>query len=237
MATFTMTLSEVIELEGGDLDDLGSTETAEAIGLAAYPIHSEPYRAGFNTKIIEHFLTQEIGMESIEMFRLAMRRKMNEVMPYYVSLYQSLDIEFEPLGTVDITTTTEGTTNQTNQNTGTSHTENENINKSRAINSAFPQNMLSGNADYATDGGDVTSTGTVEGTGTEEATLISDVDTSAETRTKGFSGSGADLLMRYRASILNIDLSIINELEAADLFMLVWDNGDDHTTNNERHYL
>jgi hypothetical protein len=235
MATFTMRLKDVIELEGGDLDELGSTEVAAICGLADYPLTDSAKRAELNTKIVRHYFNQEIGRETIEMWRMAMSVKMAEIMPYYDELYKSLDIEFDPISTVDITTTTEGTTNQTNQNTGTSHTENENVNKSRAINSAFPQNMLAGNADYATDGGDVTSTGTVEGTGTEEATLISDVDTSAETRTQGFSGIGSELLMRYRASIINIDLSIINELE--ELFMLVWDNGDDHTNTNERHYL
>jgi hypothetical protein len=54
------------------------------------------------------------------------------------------------------------------------------------------------------------------------------VDTNSNT--KGYQGVAADLLMRYREALLNIDVMILNELE--ELFMLVWDNGDEYFDNS-----
>jgi hypothetical protein len=226
MGTFTIPLKQVIALTGGtvtlDPDTGISTLVGGNIGLDYYPIFDETYRNDLTGKIVDHYWNREIGMETIEMFQLAMRRKMNEIMPYYNKLYESEKIEFDPLSTVDLTTIStmnsdehaDGDTTQT----GTS--------ASRSVSSETPQTMLQPNADYASSAADSNSVSSTNGVSTQDTT--NDVDTNSNT--KGYQGVAADLLMRYREALLNIDVMIINELE--EMFMLVWDNGDEYMDNN-----
>lgn len=95
MAAFTMYLWEVME------------HTAD-IGLSEYPIFDEEYREGLNKKITDHYYNREIGQETVEMFTFAMRRKMNEVMPYFNQLYESTRLEYDPLSTLNISRVHDG---------------------------------------------------------------------------------------------------------------------------------
>src|SRR5690606_9817007 len=92
MATFTIELFKVVDITDGN------------IGLDSYPIWKSEYREPLNQKIIDHYHNREIGVETIDMFTFALRRRMNEVMPYYNELYKSTELEFDPLSTVDIHT-------------------------------------------------------------------------------------------------------------------------------------
>lgn len=67
------------------------------LALDKYPIFSEEYRGALNQKIIEHFWFREIGQETADRFNFMLRRKMNEIMPYYNELYKSTLMEFDPL--------------------------------------------------------------------------------------------------------------------------------------------
>lgn len=75
------------------------------IGLNDYPIFDESYRAGLNKKIIEHYYFREIGLETFGLFKRFLSRKMNEIMPYYNQLYESEQIQYDPLKTYDLTET------------------------------------------------------------------------------------------------------------------------------------
>lgn len=229
MSRFTIPLKRVIPLTGGTADVVDGVRvlTGGDIGLAYYPIFDETYRPALNGRIVDHYYNREIGMETIEMFQLAMRRKMNEIMPYYNQLYKSQQIEYDPLSTIDLHTITAGEVQQTSNSTGESNTENSNATQSRAVNSDTPQTQLSGDGDYATAGTDVNGTSTATGVGTEESSQTANTDSSGDTTITGYQGLASDLIMRYRESLINIDLSIINALE--DCFMQVWSNGDSYT--------
>ena len=67
------------------------------IGLDKYPIFDESYRAQLNDKIIRHFYFREIGFETLAQFRWYMARTMNENMPYFNQLYNSLNLIDEPI--------------------------------------------------------------------------------------------------------------------------------------------
>lgn len=69
------------------------------LALDSYPIWAEEYREYLNSKIIDHFYFREIGQETPDRFNFFLRRKMNEIMPYYNKLYESELIEFDPLAT------------------------------------------------------------------------------------------------------------------------------------------
>lgn len=222
MATFTVPLKRVIDLTGGTvtLDPATgiSVVTGGNIGLAYYPIFDPAYKVGLDGKIVDHYWNREIGTETIEMFQLAMRRKMNEIMPYYNLLYKSTQIEFDPLSTVDLTTISD--MNSTEHADGNSSQTGSS--GSRSVSSETPQTMLSPTGDYAASAADSNTSSDTEGLSSSDTT--NEVDTNSNT--KGYQGVAADLLMRYRESLLNIDVMIINELE--EMFMLVWDNGDEY---------
>ncbi len=234
-AQFTMRLHQAIALApNGD------------IGLNDYPIFDGEYRAALNEKIIRHYYNQEIGMESIALFRLAISRRMHEEMPYYNQLYLSTKLEFDPLRTVDMETDTSGTSQgesngastSTSVETSDSASNTSSDNQSRAVNSAFPQLMLSGNGDYATDGADSKAEGSsaaegstsTDGTSSGTSTDTNTGEFAQTSRVFGFSEYPADLLMRYRAAIVNVDRQIIDML--SECFMGIWSNGDARYQNS-----
>ena len=98
------------------------------IGLKDYPIFDENYRNILNEKIINHYLFNEIGMETAELFKFYLNTTMREIMPYYNQLYKSELLEFNPLYDSDLTTVYD----KTNDNTSSTETNNQTINKSKA---------------------------------------------------------------------------------------------------------
>lgn len=89
-----------------------------------FPIFDENYRAGLCKKILLHYYTREIGMETVGLWKLKLYMKMNEIMPLYNQLYKSELIEFNPLYDTDLTTTNN---NKREQHTVSSEDENGEI--------------------------------------------------------------------------------------------------------------
>lgn len=80
--------------------ELGSLlQRGYELPLKNYPIFSEDYRETLNNKIIEHFYFREIGCETPDRFAFYLRRKLNEIMPYYNQLYTSELLQYNPLYT------------------------------------------------------------------------------------------------------------------------------------------
>lgn len=71
-------------------------EMGYKLPLNSYPIFEEEYRQRLNTKIIDHYYFNEIN-GTPDRFSFYLRRKLNEVMPYFNQLYQSECIKFNPL--------------------------------------------------------------------------------------------------------------------------------------------
>ena len=68
-----------------------------------FPIFDEEYRNVICTKILRHYYTREIGLETYGLWKLKLQTKLNEIMPYYNELYKSALLEFNPFFTVDLT--------------------------------------------------------------------------------------------------------------------------------------
>ena len=68
-----------------------------------FPIFDESYRTVLETKILRHYYTREIGLETVGLWKLKLNTKLNEIMPYYNKLYKSELIDFNPLYDVDLT--------------------------------------------------------------------------------------------------------------------------------------
>jgi hypothetical protein len=80
------------------------------LGLQDYPLYifknyQGDYRKQLNDKLKEHYYFREIGLETPALFKRFLNRKMNEIMPYYNQLYESADLEFNPLWNIDLTET------------------------------------------------------------------------------------------------------------------------------------
>ena len=57
------------------------------------------------TKILRHYYTREIGLETAGLWKLKLNTRMRELLPYYNQLYKSANIEYNPLLNVDLTDT------------------------------------------------------------------------------------------------------------------------------------
>lgn len=236
VATFTTTIRKLIEI---DFD----------FGLTAddYPIFDEAYRgtregnrwvSGLNRKILDHFYYYEIGQETPDMFRFMLNRKMREVMPFFNKMYESERLQFDPFETLDVVNTTDGevdsTTGSTEVSVGSGTGSSDS--KSRAVNSNFPQTMLNDSASYATGATDSFSEGSTasdtRGENTTDGT--GHVEESRTLSMKGSQGAKSLLLMRYRETLLNLDLSVIQELNP--LFMGLIEIADQTMERKGRNY-
>jgi len=222
MSSFTIKLKDVIDITGASSDN-----NYEPIGLAIYPIFDTDYRDGLNQKIIEHYWNREIGMETIDMFKFAMRRKLNEIMPYYNKLYESERLDYNALSTMDITTKASSTVTDETEANSVSNATSDTASGSRSVQSTTPQTMLSSLEDYASSAADVNSDSNVTSDSTQDNTATTNTNTNADSHVSGYQGIPANLIMAYRASLLNIDMMVINDIE--ECFMLVWDTGDEYS--------
>lgn len=234
MATFTTTVKSLIEK---DFD----------FGLKEYPIWNEDYRgeqngnrwvSGLNRKILDHFYYYEIGQETPDMFRFMLNRKMNEVMPYFNKLYATETLAFDPFETLDVTNTTDGTVATASEATESSEQSGVGLSKSksRTVNSAFPQTMLNDSGSYATSANDAWTDGesSSENTGTTSSEGAGTVNEERTLNMKGSQGSKSALLMQYRETLLNLDMSVIQELYP--LFMGLFDIADQSMERKGRYY-
>jgi hypothetical protein len=232
MALFTMPLNEVIEMTGGELEIINGVSVMNGgdIGLGTYPIFDENYRAQLNGMIIDHYYIREIGVETIDMFVHNMRTHMNEIMPFYNKLYLSEQLTFDPLSTINLSTIGNNAVNQANTNAGNATATTNTDASARTVTSETPQMLLAGNKDYASNGVDANSSNNGETSSTESSTQNSDTTANSETTVTGYQGVPSDLIMRYRESLINVTLSVINALE--ENFMGVLDSGDNYIRNS-----
>lgn len=84
----------------------------------SFPIFDEKYRNVLETKILRHYYTREIGLETVGLWKLKLNTKLNEIMPYYNQLYKSELIEFNPLYDTDMSRTYKRTNDGTQKMTG-----------------------------------------------------------------------------------------------------------------------
>jgi hypothetical protein len=217
MSSFTLYLWEALDLEGDPGD-------GSAMGLGAYPIPAtwtDADRAALNRKIIVHYWNREIGAETISLFRFRLTRKLNEIMPTYVQLYESSMLKFDPLSTYDLTTVRNDDTRENVTRGSTANATSDGTGQSRTVTGNPPQGQLSKQGQYATSIVDVNSKSHNTSDSTSSDTTTGDSTLAANSSTTGRQGSANRLLAEYRSNILNIDLMILNELD--DLFLGIWD--------------
>lgn len=209
-----------------------------------FPIFDEEYRSVLCKKILMHYYTREIGLETVGLWKLKLETLMNEVMPYYNKMYETVKMTFDPLVDADYTKSHEGSGAGNASNTGTdsgTHTgtigDNGNHTRNNTrwdIYSDTPQGALTNvaNETYLTDARKITD----NGGGTDVNTRTFNEGNSA-TRNNQSDYSNTDeyldhvvgkmpgksyakMIMEYRESIINVDMQVIDSLHS--LFMKVW---------------
>lgn len=139
MSKYTTELRFICETEAGKTESVGLSKVDEVISAALphifdfdFPIFDENYRVPLETKIIRHYYTREIGLETYGLWKLKLQTKLNEIMPYYNKLYQSELYTYNPLYDVDMTTTHVG--QRTGENTNIDHRNSERRNSGTSKN-------------------------------------------------------------------------------------------------------
>lgn len=115
MSKYTTQVRFICESVSGHTDSVGFDDVDTVIDDAIpyifdfdFPIFDENYREVIETKILRHYYTREIGLETYGLWKLKLQTKLNEIMPYYNKLYQSELYTYNPLYDVDMTTTNVG---------------------------------------------------------------------------------------------------------------------------------
>lgn len=144
MSKYTTQVRFICETAAGLSESEGQTSVKQIIAAAIpsvfdfdFPIFDESYRNVLETKILKHYYTREIGLETVGLWKLKLDTKLNEIMPFYNQLYKSELIEFNPMYDVDLTrdhnlkreettkqdATEKGTTEKTGSVDDNTHTE------------------------------------------------------------------------------------------------------------------
>lgn len=193
-------------------------------GLKDYPIFDENYRTILNNKILMHYYMDEIGFETAGLFKVYLNNKMNEIMPYYNELYKKqkdLLLNFDKTTnltetfTRDNTTDTNTKSNSTSSNTASGSSKN--VYQDTPMGNIIEQDI--DNYDHASNQEFNKNQNT---SSIEDNSNLTGKATSLENyiRTKtGNNGRlyGIEILKMIKNNYMNIDESIINELQ--DLFM------------------
>ena len=154
-------------------------------------------------KIVDHYLMEQIGFETMALFKHKVKITMQEIMESKLPMIYSRAIEYDPLVNVDFTETFERTVDSSGNSSGLN------------VGSDTPQGQISKASilagDYAT------------GTSASEGEATNNSEENYTKRVKGNSGVSATaqkMIEQFRDNIRAIDYEMIQELE--DLFMIIY---------------
>ena len=139
MSKYTTELRFICEAEAGKTESVDLSDVEQVITDAIphifdfdFPIFDEQYRLPLEKKIVRHYYTREIGLETYGLWKLKLQTKLNEIMPYYNKLYESELYKYNPLYDVDMITTHSGQRTGENSNVDSRLSERNNSGTSRS---------------------------------------------------------------------------------------------------------
>lgn len=111
MSKYTTEVRYICEYYAGLDKSVGGAKVDDVIDKSLsgvfdfdFPIFDENYRSVLEKKILKHYYTREIGLETVGLWKLKLNTKLNEIMPYYNKLYNSELLEFNPFYNINRTT-------------------------------------------------------------------------------------------------------------------------------------
>lgn len=181
-----------------------------------YNLYDNDLKTFFEEKFYQHFMFNEIGFDTIGQFKQRLAAKLNDIFPYYRDLYETMvrskGIDFMLNKDLKETYTRELTSNS--NSTQSSNSESSGVTTSHDTSDTIIENldkyMTGAQKDNAS--GNSTSNGSSAGNSKEEYSLLSQGNIGIT--------SSAELLDKWRQTIINIDMMIFNECE--ELFMGIY---------------
>lgn len=162
MSKYTTEMRYICETEAGLSESVGYPKIKDVIAKAIpkifdfdFPIFDENYRNVLETKILKHYYTREIGLETYGLWKLKLDTKLNEIMPFYNQLYKSALLEFNPLYEVDYSKTGNRDSSGTRDNT---ENNSESYDESVDTNESHDENTTNSNDGTLTKGTTTTTT-------------------------------------------------------------------------------
>ena len=213
MAKYTITIKSLIE-NNFDFD------------LQKYPIFDENYRSILNQNILNHYYENEIGFETASLFKFYLNQKMNEIMPYYNTLYtvqKDLINNNNLLNDVNLRESLEGS--NTTSTSSSSQSSNQGVSNSKNLfqdtpQGNIPQQDIDAQNVYATN---ITLDNNLTSNNINDSSSSSGSGTNAYIKNiLGNNGKkfNIELLKDLKNNLMNIDLMIINDLN--ELFMQIY---------------
>ena len=207
MSKYTVELRYLYEDENFNLFDF------------SYNLYNNDLKPWFEEKFYQHFMFYEIGFDTIGMFKQRLMTKLNDIYPYYKQLYEteirSKGIDFMLNKDLKESYVRELTSNS-NSNQESNVTSNGlstagQLTPSLIANSQKIDKFMD-SAQKDNSSSNSTSSGESNGNSKEQYTLTSQGNIGIT--------SSAELLTKWRETILNIDLMIFEECN--DLFMQIF---------------
>ena len=207
MSKYTLQLRYIYEDEKYNLFDF------------PYNLYNNDLKPWFEEKFYQHFMFYEIGFDTIGMFKQRLMTKLNDIFPYYKQLYEteirSKGIDFMLNKDLKESYVRELVSNS-NSNQESNVTSNGlstagQLTPSLIANSQKIDKFMD-SAQKDNSSSNSTSSGESNGNSKEEYTLTSQGNIGIT--------SSAELLTKWRETILNIDLMIFEECN--DLFMQIF---------------
>ena len=207
MSKYTLELRYIYEDENYNLFDF------------PYNLYDNDLKPWFQEKFFQHFMFYEIGFDTIGTFKQRLMSKLNDIFPYYKQLYETeirtkgidfmLNKDLKESYVRELTSNSNS--NQESNVTSNSLSTAGQLTPSLIANSQkIDKFMDSAQKDNATSNS--TSSGESNGNSREEYTLTSQGNIGIT--------SSAELLTKWRETLLNIDLMIFEECN--DLFMQIF---------------
>ena len=202
-----------------------------------FEIFDESYRSVIETKILKHFYTREIGVETFGLWQLRLDAKLSVIMPYYNKLYKAINIDIPVIDNVDMNVehnigrNADTKVNDKTDITASSQTTTSTNSNSKIRHSDTPQGSLEDleSNEYLTDATISDSTQSVNSStnSTSNSTGNSNINAKSteEYAERRWGKEGTityiSMVSEYIEKLKNVDAMLIKELE--DLFMQVWD--------------
>lgn len=211
-----------------------------------YDFYSEEAKPNFEQLFKDYYRFHEIGFETVERFQHNLKSRLNLIMPYYTQLYETevkaKDINFLLNKDLKETFTREltqsGSEDSSSQNSGTDISTNTSSTEASSNSTSKESYLDNGNADINLTEGNLTgvsgnnsegsttssssTNNTISSTGSTNTTNSNNETESTTLLSQGNIGitSSAELLEKWRKTIININQLIIAECE--DLFMRIY---------------
>ena len=239
MAQYTTILRSVCETYAGMSESRGNASVDGIIETArpfifdfSYPCWSESGKAELERLIISHYYMSEICCETVGLWKLYLKNKMREIMPYYCELYATTQAQFDPLTDTDSFERVDNQHNDTKTDSETRRTETNNTQsgKTWTKHSDTPQGAVTGleddtylsSADKIEPGqiDDFWSESYVKDPKTQNVKNNGDYWTEIKRTGKHGTQSYQSLIKEWREILIDIESLIIEE--CSDLFMGIW---------------